>query len=925
MTDSYDSRTMMLSLSIVTLMILAAFATFSAPSEASVLETQNPLMMNDCLIAPDLEETASSSQSSSSSPEPGFYDTSEYMIGSMAVEIILLESDGSGDPSTEDWTNTEKNNVQNEITAGINWWATHSSGPGLSVSIVGPTTVTTQYEPISRPHTDEGLWIGEAMGKLGASGATYFDQVRNYVNTLRSNQGTDWAWLAFVVDSSNDGDGMFSDSWFGYAYLGGPFIVMTYDNNGWGIGNMDCVTAHEMGHIFYATDEYDGVTEYSGYLNAADIESSGCIMDTNSWSISAGTLKQIGWQDSDLDGVLDILDTPASTSLIPLSPDPTNSTSITYSGTAIVTPLSNSNPNGPGNDVTIAIVKSVDYSVDGSSWTAATPSDGIFDQTTEAFTFSFTTVQGDHAVYVMSISDQGNPSTGYSSDVFSVDTTAPTSEVASLGSYSNTQIVTVHSNVYDNYQVTSLELWYSKDGGSYSLYSTILSPPWEYQFDVGLTGGDGNYRFYSIATDTAGNREAIPAGYDAATSFDLTAPSSSASVVIDPSDASKLNVSATVSENFSVDELELWYSYQGGVYHLYGTLASSPWEWTMDTTTFGGDGLYSFYTRAVDDAGNYEDPPTSPDTSVTVDSSPPVSTFSISKKAINSSLEINMSVEDMSSIASLTLSYRFEGGEWTVFETMEESPWEFTFDFPDGEGEYYLNSIAVDAQGSEELFNESSTVNVEYDVSVPSTLSLGIEGGVHSNSSSVRASWWVADDGSGINSVSLRIDDLAWENVEAHSHKDIIGLEEGEHTLTLKSTDLAGNEIVETFYFHVDLTTPSLLSFTLPDDISSSEFSFGWNFTDDGSGIDHYEISIDGGSFQDIGNKTTITLYLSGGSHTVSVMAVDGAGNYLVEEANFNVETGDSTGILLPALAIIAVGAVAAAAFLVLRQRSSGR
>jgi len=49
---------------------------------------------------------------------PGYYDTSTYMLGSVAVGIILPESNGSG----EDWTLAEKNQVVAEVQDGLNWW-----------------------------------------------------------------------------------------------------------------------------------------------------------------------------------------------------------------------------------------------------------------------------------------------------------------------------------------------------------------------------------------------------------------------------------------------------------------------------------------------------------------------------------------------------------------------------------------------------------------------------------------------------------------------------------------------------------------------------------------------------------------------------------------------------------------------------------
>jgi len=49
----------------------------------------------------------------------GFYDVSEYLIGDVAVGIILPESNGGTDTQTEDWTTARASNVVTEIQAGI--------------------------------------------------------------------------------------------------------------------------------------------------------------------------------------------------------------------------------------------------------------------------------------------------------------------------------------------------------------------------------------------------------------------------------------------------------------------------------------------------------------------------------------------------------------------------------------------------------------------------------------------------------------------------------------------------------------------------------------------------------------------------------------------------------------------------------------
>ena len=135
----------------------------------------------------------------------------------------------------------------------------------------------TNYEPITRSgHTGsqsgQSLWISDAMTYLGyVRDPSYLYNVRDYDNSIRTTLNTDWAYTIFVVDSSNDVNGFFSDGNFAYAYSGGPFTVMTYKNDGYGIANMDAVIAHETGHIFYANDQYYDAqrpcTEITGYLS----------------------------------------------------------------------------------------------------------------------------------------------------------------------------------------------------------------------------------------------------------------------------------------------------------------------------------------------------------------------------------------------------------------------------------------------------------------------------------------------------------------------------------------------------------------------------------------------------------------------------------------------------------------------------------
>ena len=393
-------------------------------------------LVEDALEPPDLpfdfaqREAVLSAQATAY--VPSYYQTSDYMIGDVAVGIILPESDGSGDPSTEDWTAAERQLVYNEIAAACNWWAAREPRAHLRFFYDDhfSNPVSTLYEPINHPHSDQGLWIGDVMGKLGYSASSYFTRVRDYNNALRQTYGTDWAFTIFVVDSSNDGDNYFSDGYFAYAYLGGPFMVMTYGNNGYGPGNMDAVTAHEMGHIFLALDQYASArqtcTRRSGYLSVENQNSQygGCssnessIMRGQVWPYSQGAVDlyargQIGWWDSNTNGVLDPVDTDPQVGLNAHTPNPTEETTLTYTGSVADIPWDS--PTRP--DATINTIVRVEYRVNDGEWQQATAADGAFNSAAEDFTFTLDGLAGGrYNIEVRAVNSAGKVSAVYAHD-----------------------------------------------------------------------------------------------------------------------------------------------------------------------------------------------------------------------------------------------------------------------------------------------------------------------------------------------------------------------------------------------------------------------------------------------------------------------------------------------------------------------------
>ncbi len=321
-------------------------------------------------------------------------DTSEYMIGSVYVTVVLFESDGKFDPSSENWTPAQIANVKSQVTEALNWWQQVYANAGYTSSLNFTTDFTytdspfeTKYEPITRP--SDGFWlsINDFLNAAGYNPS--FDGVTAFDDAQRLAHNTDWAYTVFIANSANDADGQFANGSSAFAYVGGPCAIMTYDNGGWGINNMGQVLAHETGHIFYALDEYPGgdlYTERSGYyntqnLNASDgnpnpftrvdslmAESPGQDNAYASYTSSPTSLQMLGWKDVNINHIINILDQPL-TLASPLGTVDLSQNQYVFSATSSVTTMPNQNPRGNGDSITLNEVDYLQYRIDGGAWT----------------------------------------------------------------------------------------------------------------------------------------------------------------------------------------------------------------------------------------------------------------------------------------------------------------------------------------------------------------------------------------------------------------------------------------------------------------------------------------------------------------------------------------------------------------------------
>ncbi|MBF8187134.1 ThuA domain-containing protein [Nonomuraea sp. K274] len=279
-------------------------------------------------------------------------------------------------------------------------------------------------------------------------------------------------------------------------------------------------------------------------------------------------------------------------------------------------------------------------------------------------------------------------------------------------------------------------------------------------------------------------------------------------------------------------------------------------------------------------AGEENDDTTAPVTTATTDPAQPENGW------FTQPVQVTLAAADEGSGVDRT-EYLLDGGDWTGYaEPVLVS----------GDGSHTLAYRSADKAGNVE---EAKTLTVEVDATAPATTATSApanDDGWHNGAVPVTLA--ATDETSGVASTEYALDGGDWAPyTEA---VDVSG--EGQHELRYRSTDKAGNvEETKAVTLKIDTQAPTVLITGVAAGTQygdSQDLKIAWEAVDSGSGIKTVTGTLDGGPYE---SGTVTPMYeLSLGEHTITVTAVNKAGNRTDQTVTFSVvtSTADIAGLI---------------------------
>jgi len=226
---------------------------------------------------------------------------------------------------------------------------------------------------------------------------------------------------------------------------------------------------------------------------------------------------------------------------------------------------------------------------------------------------------------------------------------------------------------------------------------------------------------------------------------------------------------------------------------------------------------------------------------------------------------------------------------------------------------------------------ESTTTRTVTVAEAPPVTTVALEGTVGAHNwyvTSVTLNLSATDDISGVNETRYRLNGGAW-----HSYTgDIVLSNDGTILAEYYSTDYGGFvETVKSVTVKIDKVAPTLaLNQTSGFEATVDHVTISWTSSDSTSGVDRFEVSIDGGAFTSVGTTMSHNFQgLADGTHNVTVKSIDAAGNEITQTVEFTIDTSGTGGgasgdlMLYGSIAAVIVLVVVITIVLMMRKRKS--
>jgi len=192
----------------------------------------------------------------------------DFLGGYTAVDVFFIESvDDPATPQNENqwtWTVADHNAHANRISDGFWFWMDLASSNGIYLTYnlrFFPGSDSRQhvpFEPILRNAAppDDFEWISRVTANHGVTtGATSQERARAYGDMLRAQLGAQNGFPVFSPYNPAVAPDRHSNGLSAYAVFGN-YMHLLYDNADYLVEQTGWVFSHEMGHIFWACDEY---------------------------------------------------------------------------------------------------------------------------------------------------------------------------------------------------------------------------------------------------------------------------------------------------------------------------------------------------------------------------------------------------------------------------------------------------------------------------------------------------------------------------------------------------------------------------------------------------------------------------------------------------------------------------------------------